>query len=140
MEKCSERLDVQKEVDNHEDVRNEAFNCDFCEFFSNREKGLKIHMKRKHQPIEQLDGNYEEIDDFETEFDNEIEEFLSTGNMECIDPQFWEDLSFYLEGKEEKLLALETRKQALDKMYGIGFYLTQLPWNLGPDLWASYVK
>ena len=31
--------------------------CQICEFKSKSEKGLKIHMMRKHANIEQLDGN-----------------------------------------------------------------------------------
>ena len=35
----------------------EDFPCDLCDFRSNWENGLRIHMNRKHHRIEQLDGN-----------------------------------------------------------------------------------
>ena len=33
------------------------FRCEICDFKSNRETGLRIHMSRKHATIEQVDGN-----------------------------------------------------------------------------------
>ena len=57
-------------------------------------------MSRKHPVLEQIDGNTEDFQDFETEFDNEIEEYLSTGSFPESDSlwyeQFWEDLLGYL--------------------------------------------
>ena len=87
-----------------------SFKCEICDFSSNRENGLNIHLSRKHPTIEQLDGNVDLVaDDIETEFDSEIEEYLSSGKI-GTDPQLWEDLLFYLNNKEEKFLAIEARR------------------------------
>jgi len=48
---------------------------------------------------------YAEMEDIETDFDEEIEECLTTGII-C---------------REEKTMALEAKKRALDKQYGYGF-------------------
>ena len=34
----------------------EEFSCDICDFTSNWANGLNIHMTRKHDKVEQLDG------------------------------------------------------------------------------------
>ena len=80
--------------------------------------------------IEQLDGHLEDdvTEDIDTEFDAEIEEYLSTGKM-GTDPQLWEDLLFYLPNRDEKFLAIEARRQALNEEYGPNYYLSQHPWD-----------
>ena len=35
----------------------DKYSCDFCDFESNWENGLSVHITRKHTIIEQLDGN-----------------------------------------------------------------------------------
>ena len=37
------------------------FYCELCDFTSNWENGVRIHMARKHSQIEQLDGFSEDI-------------------------------------------------------------------------------
>ena len=37
------------------------FKCELCDFVSNHERGLNIHMSRKHTKIEQLDGVADEL-------------------------------------------------------------------------------
>ena len=58
------------------------FECEICDFKSNRGTGLQVHMSRKHAKIEQLDGNtslpicgY----GYNDEVDDEIEHFLEKG-------------------------------------------------------------
>ena len=41
----------------------EVFKCDACEFETSRKMGLTIHMSKKHDVIEQLDGNSEKLSD-----------------------------------------------------------------------------
>jgi hypothetical protein len=54
----SENVDNVKEGNNcnlHDQAK-DAFSCDLCDFSSNWKNGLTIHMIRKHERIEQLDG------------------------------------------------------------------------------------
>ena len=44
------------------------------------------------------------------------------------------ELLFYLNSKQEKLIALECRKLAFDEKYGIGYYLDQSPWALPHEM------
>ena len=37
--------------------------CLICDFSSNWENGLKIHMSRKHSKIEQIDGHFDHPED-----------------------------------------------------------------------------
>ena len=41
----------------------ELFECEICDFNSNWENGLKVHMSRIHSKIEQLDGNCDHHED-----------------------------------------------------------------------------
>ena len=129
---CSERIGVL-EKDKEESKIKEAydFQCSLCNFASNREGGLQIHLSRKHM--------IKPEDDIDTDFDSEIEEYLSSGVM-GTDPQLWEDILFYLKSRDEKLLALECRKRALDEQFGTGYYLDQYPWILDRDLRNTVLK
>ena len=51
----SEIIDKKDETTSDE-VTQPEFTCDLCDFKSNWENGLKIHLARKHTRIEQLDG------------------------------------------------------------------------------------
>ena len=53
------------------------FNCEICDFSSNRRTGLQVHMGRKHARIEQLDGN--STIPIEDQFDEEMENYLQSG-------------------------------------------------------------
>ena len=69
--------DVNKEVNSLATVAEEAignpdendlsektnFECPICDFCSNFENGLKVHLARKHSKVEQLDGHYDEDPD-----------------------------------------------------------------------------
>ena len=46
---------VEESVDEAEQAR-EEFSCPICDFVSNWENGLGIHMTKKHANLEQLDG------------------------------------------------------------------------------------
>ena len=41
------------------DVASDELSCDLCEYRSETNGGLKIHMGRKHKEIPQLDGDIE---------------------------------------------------------------------------------
>ena len=47
---------AEKATDNKEESL-EKFECTICDFQSNWDNGLKVHMSRMHSRIEQLDGN-----------------------------------------------------------------------------------
>ena len=52
----TEKVPENKDNDKNS-VSDSEYECDLCDFSSNREKGLKIHKSRKHPIIEQIDGN-----------------------------------------------------------------------------------
>ena len=58
------------------------YECEICDFKSNRRTGLQVHMSRKHANIEQLDGNTSLPNcgyGYSDEVDDEIEHFLEKG-------------------------------------------------------------
>ena len=71
------------------------FKCEICDFSSNKESGLNIHMSRKHAVLEQIDGNIEQPQELNTEYNEEIEDYLKTGILGS-EIQLFEDLLFYL--------------------------------------------
>ena len=128
-----------KDITNHANNADEAivsFDCELCDFKSNREAGVTIHMTRKHAIMEQLDGNTEEeevLDDLETEWNDEIDFYLETGEFRKTHRKIWDDILYYLGGneqgihlmhwkknREEKIFALEAWKQAIDRKKGLG--------------------
>ena len=114
-------------------VPNPIFHFKLCDFESNRESGLNIHMSRKHKTLEQIDG-HSEFDDIDTEYDDEIEDYLKTGVLGS-DGQLWEDLLFYLKRSKDKLEALEARRLAIERDEGIGYYLIKSPPWSDPKEW-----
>ena len=78
-------------------------------------------MSRKHAVLEQIDGNIEQPQELDTEYDKEIEDYLKTGILGS-ESQLFEDLLFYLKRRKDKLEALEARRQALEREYGMGSY------------------
>ena len=48
---------VKDTIDNLAEQAEKDFPCPICDFTSNWENGLQIHMTRKHLNIEQIDGN-----------------------------------------------------------------------------------
>ena len=65
---------VEENINKAEQAR-EDFSCDICDFKSNWENGLAIHISRKHAKLEQVDGSTSISEDFE---DNENEKYSST--------------------------------------------------------------
>ena len=111
------------------------FSCDICDFKSNWEKGLTIHMTRKHAKLDQVDGSTSISDDFE---DNENEKYSSTirywkeeklgtafqSYLDAIEIIETSDLSEDLKDAE-KSKVLEARKQAFGSEFA--YYP---PWKL----------
>ena len=64
---------------NSAEQANIEFPCDICDFKSNRANGLKIHMTRKHQRMEQLDGS------------NSISDDLEEDDKFCKTIQYWKE-------------------------------------------------
>ena len=83
--------DCNKDNTEAEEVKTAVFNCEICDFNSNKESGLRIHMSKKHAIIEQLDGNIEvdESDSENEEYDiskdpnYELRTYLSYASCEC---------------------------------------------------------
>ena len=106
----------------------EEFSCDICDFKSNWANGLRIHMTRKHNSIEQLDG----CDDLE-----ENDKYLSCSNY-WKEGQIGTVFQTYLDAIDiidksdlreddkdvEKSKVLEARKQA----FGTNFRFFP-PWS-----------
>ena len=58
-EVAEEATDNQEKRDKDDDSPKQ-FECMICDFKSNWENGLKVHMSRKHATIDQLDGHTDE--------------------------------------------------------------------------------
>ena len=52
-------VDSNEDNDDTEEVTATIYICKICNFVSNKESGLNIHMSKKHAKIEQLEGNVE---------------------------------------------------------------------------------
>ena len=104
------------------------FECQICDFKSNWENGVQIHMTRKHGTIEQLDGNSEEIDEKYHRTRHYWERgWLGTSYQVFLDgTKIVEesDLS-EVDKKKEKENILEARKTA----FGASFKFNP-PWSL----------
>ena len=107
------------------------YDCELCDFSSNRKAGLNVHMARKHALFEQLDGNVELSEDSrDVAHDDEIEHYLKTGEL-GVHVVAWDRLLQWLKmlnNKEEIVIAFEARKAALEKEYGRGSYIEYRPW------------
>merc|ERR1712126_199351 len=58
----TEEVRENSEVSNNgSNKTGEVYNCELCDFISNKKSGLNIHMSRKHTVIEQLDGNVDVV-------------------------------------------------------------------------------
>ena len=102
----------------------DAFDCVLCDFSSNWEYGLKIHMSRKHDKIEQLDGINDSVEDQE---ENEYEgskHFWKSGwlggayqsYLDAIEVVEKSDLDV-AEKEAVNIKILEARKKALGSSY-----------------------
>ena len=109
------------------------FKCLLCDFTSNWENGLQIHMTRKHNTIEQIDGN-STFDGEETQDDKQYsgtQYYWKTGRLGTVFQSFLdaneiiENSNFETETKnQEKEKILEARKSA----FGDDFRYFP-PWN-----------
>ena len=110
-----ESCELTEKVDN-------SFACDVCDFCSNWENGLRVHMSKKHRNIEQIDGCDDELD--ENDAYQGSQHYWKTGwigtayqtyldAMEVI-----ENTKFSVEVKlEERTKVIEARKEAFGSNY-----------------------
>ena len=70
-----------EEVNDKAGQSEQDFPCLVCDFVSNWNNGLKVHMSRKHLNIVQIDGNNE---DFEDEKYSGTDHYWKTGNLGTI--------------------------------------------------------
>ena len=105
-----------------------TFDCELCDFVSNRKNGVAVHMNRKHQNIEQLDGNttFSEprMNHFMyrkygahvlEEIDEEVENFLKNEiNVGEVNLETWEEI--IEEIKMCKVLTLSEKKEEIWKV------------------------
>ena len=75
-EKSISEEDIVKKKGNEIENPEKGFECELCDFTSNWNNGLQIHMARKHSKLEQLDGN---ISITEEDIDND-EEYARTNH------------------------------------------------------------
>ena len=87
-EQCDKRLDTKNCLTNHmiseHNQPGDVFRCDSCEFKTSRKTGLKIHISKKHDVIEQLDGNNSSSDERYAESYWE-RDYMGTGYQTYID-------------------------------------------------------
>ena len=119
---------VQDTFDQSAEQARDIFPCLICEFVSNWESGLLIHMSKKHSMIEQLDGNaaLPEDDNFA-----DTAHYWKTGRLGTAFQTFLDansiidNSNFPEEFKEtERAKVLEARKNAFGDNYK---YVP--PWN-----------
>ena len=116
-----------------------SYKCELCDFQSNRESGLRIHMGRKHKTIVQLDGLNDDLDDSDEEIEHDIELYLKTGNFHGIKGPLqavWMDVvSIVSENicEEEKgneiLNLLDAKRMIIEERNGPGSYKDFHPWK-----------
>ena len=101
----------------------EKFSCDFCDFKSNWENGLSVHISRKHKDIEQLDGSDSVSDDMDVD-DKYVKtlHYWEKGRLSTVFQTFLdvldviENSDLTEESKElEKSKVLAARKEAFGK-------------------------
>ena len=82
---AEEAIDDKKEAEQDSNTKAVMFKCVICDFESNRESGVKIHMTKNHKNIEQLDGFDEDTDTSEVgELDEDFDLYLKTGKFHCV--------------------------------------------------------
>ena len=122
-EKATE--EVREEAENiAEKVSIEHFECCICDFVSNWEQGLRVHMARKHSKIEQVDGVTDSGDDDADEHYNGSKHYWAKGYLGGAYQSFL-DANATIDGcdisEEEKdavkVSVLEARKTALGKNF-----------------------
>lgn len=103
-----------------------SFDCELCDFVSNRRNGVAIHMSRKHPNIEQLDGNVTLSEpklnsygkyrpEILNEVHEEIENFLKNErNVGEANLDTWEDIIQEIEMC--KLLTVSEKKKEITRV------------------------
>ena len=106
-------------------VSAEDFPCNFCDFRSKWENGVKIHIGRKHVDLVQLDGNdsLSEVSEEDEKYLN-IETYLKTGWLGCAFQRFMDAINVIDESSlqadmkaEERGKVWEARKRAIGPEY-----------------------
>ena len=113
---------VEDPIEKAEQVE-EEFPCQICDFVSNWQNRLKVHMSRKHENIEQVDGNTDS-DDFGDKEYLETDRYWKTGILGTIFQTFL-DASLIVERSDlskdnkavEKAKILEARKHAFGQHF-----------------------
>ena len=117
-------VEAREHVNENQTINEESttaevdFYCELCDFTSNWENGVRIHMARKHSQIEQLDGFSEDIS--EDNKYSDTEKYWKTGILTTVFQSFLDaneivDSCSDLSEKEkdhEKAKILEARKCA----------------------------
>ena len=95
--------DNAEEASTKTDAIQASFDCEICDFKSNRVTGLRIHMTKKHALIEQIDGNTTLPVD-EDKADEELEYFLQTGYLKNpeVKAENGQDLWLYIKHQIRK--------------------------------------
>ena len=112
----------------------EVFKCDDCDFSTSRRTGLKIHKSKKHDVIEQLDGNDSDREEAYAESYWE-REYMGTSYQTYLDVM--ENIKSADISEDEKSSemerALEARKEAfIEKGDSLEFIQKRMPpWSLG---------
>ena len=111
----------EAEEDNTKTTEKVEYSCELCDFKSNWENGLRIHMTRKHSQIEQLDGNLSVVNEelYEDEKYADTEKYWKTGILSTVYQSFL-DANEIVDGsdliekekEDEKAKILEARKCA----------------------------
>ena len=102
----------------------DTFDCELCEFKSNWKNGLSIHMSRKHDKIEQLDGSNDALNDKDEDEYKGSKHYWKSGWLGAAFQSYLDALKVLEESdlemadKEvEKEKILLARKQALGSSY-----------------------
>ena len=95
------------------------FICSICDFQSNWENGLQIHMSRKHNNIDQMDGNNSSVEIDDDQKYSKTDHYWKTGKLGTIFQSFLDandlieksNLEEEVKSKEKQKI-LQARKHA----------------------------
>ena len=125
-EEVKEVVKADKAETNNEDITAEkadkSFYCELCDFKSNWENGLNVHMARKHSKIDQVDGITDSVVDDEKYADTK--RYWETGILGTVYQTFL-DANEIIENSDfnkdvkglEKSKILEARKDAFGENF-----------------------
>ena len=116
------KVDEKKNAEEASSTPDE-FNCELCDFISNRKNGLNIHMSRKHPRIEQIDGNMTVTEANDKDYDIS-EEFWRSGLMpstynECYPAV--KAVNRILEANSDTLENIKDEEKLLNKGWSIAY-------------------